>query len=196
MPIGRTHSVSLLALQGAIVEIEADISSNLPSFVLIGLPDAALGEARDRVRAAATNSGCALPGRKLTVNLSPAALPKHGSGFDLGIALAALGAAGDVSVESIDRDVHLGELGLDGRLRPITGILPAVVGAARAGFARHSASRALALIRTLVCVEGGSFEDAAATLSAEGLLARSGAAWSRQNLAKVTATAKLALLSH
>ena len=135
MAIGRTHSVSLLGLQGAIVEIEADISSNLPAFVLIGLPDAALGEARDRVRSAATNSGCSLPARKLTVNLSPAALPKHGSGFDLGIALAALGAAGDVSAESIDRVVHLGELGLDGRLRPIAGILPAVVGAARAGFA-------------------------------------------------------------
>jgi magnesium chelatase family protein len=134
MPIGRTHSVSLLGLQGAIVEIEADISSNLPSFVLIGLPDAALGEARDRVRAAATNSGCPLPGRKLTINLSPAALPKHGSGFDLGIAIAALGAAGEVNTASIDRVVHLGELGLDGRLRPIMGILPAVVGAVRAGF--------------------------------------------------------------
>ena len=134
MAIGRTHSVSLLGLQGAIVEIEADISNNLPAFVLIGLPDAALGEARDRVRAAATNSGCGLPNRKLTVNLSPAALPKHGSGFDLAIALAALAAAGEISADSIDRVVHLGELGLDGRLRPITGILPAVVGAARAGF--------------------------------------------------------------
>ncbi|TBN56194.1 ATP-binding protein [Glaciihabitans arcticus] len=134
MPIGRTHSVSLLGLQGAIVEIEADISSNLPAFVIIGLPDAALGEARDRVRAAATNSGCSLPGRKVTINLSPAALPKHGSGFDLGIAMAIFGAAGDVSSESIDRVVHLGELGLDGRLRPISGVLPAVVGAQRAGF--------------------------------------------------------------
>jgi len=134
MPIGRTHSVSLLGLQGAIVEIEADISSNLPSFVIIGLPDAALGEARDRVRAAATNSGCSLPGRKVTINLSPAALPKHGSGFDLGIAMAIYGAAGDVRLASIDRVVHLGELGLDGRLRPISGVLPAVVGAQRAGF--------------------------------------------------------------
>ena len=134
MPIGRTHSVSLLGLQGETVEIEADLSNNLPGFYIIGLPDAALGEARDRVRAAATNSGCGLPNRKLTINLSPAALPKHGSGFDLGIALAALGAAGDVSTESIDRVVHLGELGLDGRLRPITGVLPAVVSAARAGF--------------------------------------------------------------
>lgn len=83
MAIGRTWSVSLLGLRGAVVEIEADLASGLPAFVLIGLPDAALGEAKDRVRSAATNSGCGLPARKITVNLSPAALPKHGSGFDL-----------------------------------------------------------------------------------------------------------------
>jgi magnesium chelatase family protein len=134
MPIGRTYAISLLGLQGAVVEIEADISSNLPAFVLIGLPDAALGEAKDRVRSAATNSGCALPPRKITVNLSPAALPKHGSVFDLGIALSALAAAGTVRAESIDRVLHLGELGLDGRLRPVNGILPAVLAASRAGF--------------------------------------------------------------
>jgi magnesium chelatase family protein len=134
MAIGRAHAISLLGLEGAVVEIEADISSNLPAFVLIGLPDAALGEARDRVRSAAGNSGVPLPSRKLTVNLSPAALPKHGSGFDLGIALAALAADGQVSADSVDRVVHLGELGLDGRLRPLTGILPAVLAAVRAGF--------------------------------------------------------------
>jgi magnesium chelatase family protein len=134
MAIGRTWSVSLLGLRGAVVEIEADLSSGLPGFVLIGLPDAALGEAKDRVRSAATNSGCGLPARKITVNLSPAALPKHGSGFDLAIALAALAAAGSVNAESIGRVLHLGELGLDGRLRPIDGILPAVLAASRAGF--------------------------------------------------------------
>ncbi len=134
MPIGRTWSVSLLGLQGAVVEIEADISSNLPAFVLIGLPDAALGEAKDRVRSAATNAGCPLPNRKITVNLSPAALPKQGSAFDLGVALAALAAAGTVNPESIARVLHLGELGLDGRLRPIHGVLPAVLAASRAGF--------------------------------------------------------------
>lgn len=134
MAVGRTQAVALLGLQGAIVEIEADYSSQLPKFVLIGLPDAALGEARDRVLAAAANSGCDLPSRRLTVNLSPAALPKQGSGFDLGIALATLAAAGVVESESIERIVHLGELGLDGRLRPITGILPAVSAAAAAGF--------------------------------------------------------------
>jgi len=132
--LGRTYAVSLLGLTGEIVEIEADLSSNLPAFVLIGLPDAALGEAKDRVRAAAINSGCGLPNRKITVNLSPAALPKHGSGFDLAIALAALAAAGTVSSESIGGVLHLGELGLDGRLRPINGVLPAVLAASRAGF--------------------------------------------------------------
>ncbi|HQE47565.1 MAG TPA: ATP-binding protein, partial [Rhodoglobus sp.] len=134
MMLGRTYAVSLLGLTGEIVEIEADLSSNLPAFVLIGLPDAALGEAKDRVRAAAINSGCGLPNRKITVNLSPAALPKHGSGFDLAIALAALAAAGTVSAESIGGVLHLGELGLDGRLRPINGVLPAVLAASRAGF--------------------------------------------------------------
>ena len=134
MAIGRTWSVTLLGLRGAVVEIEADLSAGLPAFVLIGLPDAALGEAKDRVRSAASNSGCGLPTRKITVNLSPAALPKHGSGFDLGIALAALAAAESVNAESIGRVLHLGELGLDGRLRPIDGILPAVLAASRAGF--------------------------------------------------------------
>jgi len=134
MAIGRAHAISLLGLEGAVVEIEADISNNLPSFVLIGLPDAALGEARDRVRSAAGNSGVPLPSRKLTVNLSPAALPKHGSGFDLGIAMAALAADGQVSADSVARVVHLGELGLDGRLRPLAGILPAVLASVRAGF--------------------------------------------------------------
>jgi magnesium chelatase family protein len=133
MPIGRTAAVALLGLDGALVDVEADISANLPGFVIIGLPDTALGEARDRVRAAATNSGCGLPNRKLTVNLSPAALPKHGSGFDLAIAMASLAAAELVSAESVARVVHLGELSLDGRLRPINGILPAVLAASRAG---------------------------------------------------------------
>jgi magnesium chelatase family protein len=132
--LGRTHAVSLLGLHGAMVEIEADIGSGLPTFIVIGLPDAALNEAKDRVRAAATNSGCPIPVQKITINLSPAALPKHGSGFDLGIAVASLAAAGIISPESIESVVHLGELGLDGRLRPIPGILPAVLALARAGF--------------------------------------------------------------
>jgi magnesium chelatase family protein len=134
MPLARAHAVALLGIDGAIVQIEADISSNLPGFVLIGLPDAALGEARDRVRAAAHNSELPITSRKLTVNLSPASLPKHGSAFDLAIAVAALAADGKLPAESVDRVVHLGELALDGRLRPVSGVLPAVLAATRAGY--------------------------------------------------------------
>jgi magnesium chelatase family protein len=136
MPVARTRSIALVGLTGSVVEVEADLSRQLPALVIIGLPDAALGEARERVRSAATNAGCPLPTRRLTVNLSPASLPKHGSGFDLAIALACLAAAGTVRRESVERFVHLGELGLDGRLRPTHGILPAVLAAARAGHER------------------------------------------------------------
>lgn len=134
MALGRTHAIALSGLTGAVVDVEADISSNLPGVVIIGLPDAALSQARDRVRAASVNSGCGFPSQRVTVNLSPASLPKHGSGFDLAIAVAVLAADGAIASESIDRVVHLGELGLDGRLRPISGILPAVVAAAAAGY--------------------------------------------------------------
>ena len=133
MPVARTLAVALHGVDGGIVEIEADLANGLPAFTIIGLPDAALGEAKDRVRSAAANSGCDLPSRKVTVNLSPASLPKHGSGFDLGIAVAALATTGIVSDAAIATVVHLGELSLDGRLRPVAGVLPAVLAARRAG---------------------------------------------------------------
>lgn len=128
-----THAVALIGLSGALVEVEADISDQLPSMVLIGLPDAALSEATQRVRSAAKNSGCPLTHKKLTINLSPASLPKHGSGFDLAIALACLAADGVVAASSVRSVVHIGELALDGRLRPTPGMLPAVIAAARRG---------------------------------------------------------------
>lgn len=136
MAVGRTYAVALNGLEGHLVEVEADIAAGLPAFSLIGLPDTALGESRERVRAAALNAGCPLTQRKLTINLSPAALRKQGSGFDLAIAVAALAAAGDVPAESVARVVHIGELGLDGRLRPVPGVLPSVAAARRGGFAR------------------------------------------------------------
>lgn len=132
--VGRTRAVALLGLSGAIVEVEADISAQLPRILLIGLPDTALQQATHRVRSAATNAGIPLSPMAITINLSPASLPKHGSGFDLAIALACLAAAGDVESASIDRVVHIGELALDGRLRPVPGVLPAVIAAHRAGF--------------------------------------------------------------
>ncbi|WP_022899747.1 YifB family Mg chelatase-like AAA ATPase [Humibacter albus] len=136
MAVAHTRSIALVGLSPSVVDVEADISPGLPGFWVIGLPDAALGESRGRVRAAASNSGLPITSRKLTVSLSPAALPKHGSGFDLAIALSALAAAGDVPAGPVSETVHIGELGLDGRLRPTPGVLPAVIGAVRAGSPR------------------------------------------------------------
>ncbi|HZI98542.1 MAG TPA: YifB family Mg chelatase-like AAA ATPase [Actinomycetales bacterium] len=136
MTVGRTQAVALVGLQGHLVEVEADIASQLPAFVLVGLPDASLSESRDRVRAAVQNAGFSLPARRITVNLSPASLPKTGSSFDLAIAVGVLGACGAVDRESAESTVHLGELGLDGRLRPVRGVLPMVLAAVRAGRSR------------------------------------------------------------
>ncbi|WP_369044717.1 YifB family Mg chelatase-like AAA ATPase [Sinomonas sp. P10A9] len=129
--IGRALGVALVGLNGYLVEVEADIGQTLPSFVLLGLPDSALSEARERIRSAAKNSGLPLSRRKLTVNLIPASLPKRGTGFDLAIAVASLAAAEDLRPPA--GVVFLAELGLDGQLRPVRGVLPAVMAAVRAG---------------------------------------------------------------
>jgi len=134
MTTARTWAVALTGVVGHMVEVEADLSNQTPEFKIIGLPDKSLGEAVQRVHNACKNVGLPLPRRRLTVNLSPASLPKQGAAFDLGIAVAALAAGGTVRGRSIAQTVHLGELGLDGRLRPVTGVLPAVFAAMRAGF--------------------------------------------------------------
>jgi magnesium chelatase family protein len=130
--LARTYSVALVGVRGHLIEVEADIASGLPATILVGLPDTALREARDRIRAAIVNSGQTWPNSKITVGLSPAALPKRGSGFDLAIAVAILAAAEAVPVDALAGKMFLAELGLDGRLRPVPGVLPAVV-AAEAG---------------------------------------------------------------
>ena len=136
MPVARAFAVGLVGLAGTIIEVEAEISSNLPSFVLIGLPDASLSEARDRVRAAAFNSGLPLPGRRVTVNLSPASVPKRGSIFDLAISIAIMAADDRIAGERAAGWVHLGELGLNGSIRAVGGILPSVLAAKRAGWSK------------------------------------------------------------
>jgi magnesium chelatase family protein len=134
MPLARAHSMALVGVQGHPVEIEADIENGMVALLLVGLPDTALREARDRIRSAIVNSGESWPHRRITVGLSPASLPKRGSAFDLGIALAILAAAGAVPAARLRELVLLGELGLDGRVRPVPGVLPAVVAAAASGF--------------------------------------------------------------
>ena len=136
MPLARTYSVALIGVTGHVVEIEADIANGLPAVIVVGLPDTALREARDRIRAAITNSREEWPQRKITVGLSPASLPKRGSWFDLAIAIGILAAAGKVPRAAAARVMFFGELGLDGRLRPVRGVLPAVARAAEEGFGK------------------------------------------------------------
>lgn len=136
MALAKAYAVGLVGLDGHVVEVEADLASGLPGLSVIGLPDAALAEARDRVRAAVVNSGQAWPQRRITLALSPAWLPKRGSAFDLALAAAVLAAAGVVPREALHGRVLLGELGLDGSVRALLGVLPAVLTAARAGIER------------------------------------------------------------
>ena len=134
MPLARTYSVALVGVQGHVVEVEADLANGLVGMILVGLPDTALREARDRIRAAIVNSGEVWPQRRITVGLSPASLPKRGSWFDLAIAIGLLTAAGTVPRAASAGVMFFGELGLDGRLRPVPGVLPAVAAAAPKGF--------------------------------------------------------------
>ncbi len=134
MTLARAHAIALVGVQGHPVEIEADIENGLVTLLLVGLPDTALREARDRIRSAIVNSGETWPNRRITVGLSPASLPKRGSGFDLSISLAILAASEAVPACNLSGVVCLGELGLDGRIRPVPGVLPAAAAAAAAGF--------------------------------------------------------------
>jgi magnesium chelatase family protein len=134
MGFARTCSVALVGVEGVVVEVQADLEPGVAAFTLVGLPDKSLTESRDRVRAAVVNSGGEWPQKKLTVGLSPASVPKGGSGFDLAVACAVLGAAERIDPRVLADIVMIGELGLDGRVRPVRGILPAVLAAADAGY--------------------------------------------------------------
>jgi len=136
MAFAHTGSVALLGVDGVVVEVQADLEPGVAAFTIVGLPDKALSEARDRVRAAVVNSGEKWPQRKLTVGLSPASVPKSGSGFDLAIACAVLAAAERIDPAAISGLLLVGELSLDGRVRPVRGVLPAVLAAADAGYGR------------------------------------------------------------
>ena len=165
MTTARTWAIALTGLDGDLVEVEADLSNQTPEFRIIGLPDKALGEAVQRVHNASANCGLALPRRRLTVNLSPASVPKHGSGFDVAIAIASLATQGRMDAGSIAQTVHIGELGLDGRLRPVPGVLPAVMAAAREGKRRvivpHANAAEASLVEGIEVVGAVSLADVA-----------------------------------
>lgn len=118
------HSCASYGLEAKLVRVEADISAGLPSFKIVGLPDAAISESRDRVRAAIKNSGLSFPRTRVTINLAPADVRKHGPAYDLPIALSILAAAGALrNLATIHNTITLGELALDGRIQPVTGVL-------------------------------------------------------------------------
>jgi magnesium chelatase family protein len=151
MGLARTLSVTLSGVSGFLVEIEADLSAGLPGLTFTGLPDTSVTEARDRVRAAVLNSGFSWPSQRITVALLPADLRKNGSMFDLALALSVLSAAGVVPQAKILGCAWLGELGLDGRLRAVRGMLASVLAAQAAG------------VRTIVVPSGNAAEAALVT---------------------------------
>lgn len=131
--VARTYTVAFEGVEARVVEVQCAVAPGLPAFAVVGLADKAVSEARDRVRAALTALSVALPSRRITVNLSPADLPKEGSHFDLPIALALLAAIGLLPEDVVEATVSLGELSLDGRLVPVAGALPAAMAAAGEG---------------------------------------------------------------
>lgn len=158
--VARAYTIAFDGLDARSVEVQCAISPGLPGFAIVGLPDKAVSEARERVRAALGALSLALPARKITVNMSPADLPKEGSHFDLPIALAVLVAMDVVPQDAVDGVIGFGELSLDGRLVPVNGALPAAVAAA-------------AQDRGLICAAASGPEaawvDHAAVVPGEGL---------------------------
>lgn len=134
LTIARVRTVAFLGLDTAEVDVEVQIASGLPSFAIVGLPDKAVAESRERVRAALGAMGMALPPRRIIVNLAPADLAKEGSHFDLPIALGVLIVMGVLPVDTVEQHLVLGELGLDGGIRAVAGVLPTAVAAAERGF--------------------------------------------------------------
>jgi magnesium chelatase family protein len=165
----------MLGIDGYVVRVEADSAPGTPNLTIIGLPDRALGEARDRVRAAIFNSGFAYPAGRLLVNLSPADVRKEGPSFDLPIALALLGIDEQIDRLALQSFAALGELALDGTLRPVHGILPMVLGARNAGFAKLIVPQSNAEEAALV--EGIELYAVDSLQSAVAVVLGSGAKW-------------------
>ncbi|WP_135504684.1 YifB family Mg chelatase-like AAA ATPase [Roseovarius aestuariivivens] len=145
--VARAYTVAFEGVEARSVEVQCAVTPGLPAFSLVGLPDKAVSEARDRVRTALSSMAIALPSKRITINLSPADLPKVGSHFDLPIALALLAALDIIPRDAVEGTCSLGELSLDGTLIPVIGALPAAMAAARAE-------------RTLLCPKGSGAEAA------------------------------------
>src|SRR3954465_15748225 len=127
--VQRVSTVAFEGIEARAVDVQVQVVPGLPAFNVVGLPDKAVSEARERVRAALVASGLALPARRITVNLAPADLPKEGPHYDLPIALGLMAAIGAIPADALAGFTVLGELGLDGSIAPVAGVLPAAIGA-------------------------------------------------------------------
>lgn len=136
MALSKIYSVGLTGLDGCLIEIEADVSLGMPAFDIVGLPDAAVKESKERVRSAISNTGFEFPLKKVTINLAPGDMKKEGPGFDLPIALAVLLTDTQITAENTDSYVFFGELSLGGELRPVNGALPMVLSAKEKGITK------------------------------------------------------------
>ena len=127
--VQHVSTVAFEGIEARSVDVQVQVSPGLPAFAMVGLADKAVSEARERVRSALIASGLALPARRITVNLAPADLPKEGSHYDLPIALGLMAAIGAIPADALEGFTVLGELGLDGSIAPVAGVLPAAIAA-------------------------------------------------------------------
>src|SRR5579862_3100005 len=127
--VQRVSTVAFEGIEARPVDVQVQVARGLPHFAMVGLPDKAVSEAKERVRGALIASGLALPARRITVNLAPADLPKEGSHYDLPIALGLMAEIGAISRDAVAGFTVVGELGLDGSISPVAGVLPAAIGA-------------------------------------------------------------------
>ncbi|MEO8882430.1 MAG: magnesium chelatase domain-containing protein, partial [Devosia sp.] len=127
--VTTVKTVAFQGIEAVLIDVQVQIAPGLPKFLIVGLPDKAVKEAGERVRAALVASGLSLPPKRITINLAPADLPKEGSHYDLPMALGLMGAIGAVPPDAFVGYLALGELGLDGRLAPVSGTLPAAIAA-------------------------------------------------------------------
>ncbi len=132
--LSRVYCASTVGVDAKIIDVETHHTNGMVKFFLVGLPDRAVKESRDRVEAAIRNTGSYYPLGRITANLAPADLPKEGNGFDLPLAIGILNMSGQIHTDKLDDTVMLGELALDGKIRPVKGVLPVAVEAAKKGF--------------------------------------------------------------
>jgi magnesium chelatase family protein len=173
--LSEITSAAVHGIDGSLIAVEVDFRPGLPSFSIVGLPDASVRESRERVISAIKNSGYSFPAQRITVNLAPGHIKKEGPAFDLAIAIGILSAAELIAVPEPSVHAFLGELGLDGRLRPVNGVLPCVIGLKKAGvkklFVPIENAREAALVDGIAIYPADNLAGVVSCLNGENMIA-------------------------